>query len=214
MECKKTKHYLTEYFYDTPDRERVEFLESHFASCPDCRQFRAKYESTLDLVDKREKIETNDVFWTDFEARLEQNLREETLPVLSSEETSGLGQRLKRVLEHIQEGISMNTGEPLFRPVLIKSALMVIVFITVIWVGIKISPEISNNKKQLITVPNQSVKTNVAVNKTQNGTMDINDCILLTEILDQETDLDIMQELVAEEEIDQLLEPEKDSTSA
>ncbi len=214
MKCKKTKHYLTEYFYDTPDRERVEFLESHFASCPDCQQFRAKYESTLELVDKREKIETNDVFWTDFEARLEQNIREETRPDLASEEMPGFSRRLKRVLEHIQEAISLNTGSPLFRPVLIKSALMAIIFITVVWVGIKISPEIFNNKKQLISVPNQSVKTNVAVNKTQNGTMDINDYILLTEILDQDTDLDIMQELVAEEEIDQLLEPENNSTSA
>ncbi|MCK4422999.1 MAG: hypothetical protein KAV18_02895, partial [Candidatus Omnitrophica bacterium] len=143
-----------------------------------------------------------------------QNIREENRPDLASEKMPGFNRRLKRVLEHIQEAISLNTGSPLFRPVLIKSALMAIIFITVVWVGIKISPEIFNNKKQLISVPNQSVKTNVAVNKTQNGTMDINDYILLTEILDQDTDLDIMQELVAEEEIDQLLEPENNSTSA
>lgn len=184
MKCRNTERFLTEYFYDQPQEERLEFLKNHFRSCPDCQQAQSRFEATLKLMEKREKLQMEPGFWHDFQTKLEQRLAKETIISTSERELLGFVRNFREVL---------------LSPALVKAVSMVTICLIVIWAGFYLFYGFSGNKSGQTFTPPKIASNNLSPD---------DDWALLSELLEQEEDWEIMQEIMDEEEIDLLLEVE------
>ena len=183
MKCRKAKQFLTEYFYERPDEERLRFLENHFQSCYDCQQARAGFEATLKLIERREKLQVNEAFWHDFQAKLEQRLAKEAM---ASTPQSGPFpiRNLREAYRSFRGKAALCGFQPLLKPVLVKTVSAVAISLIIIWAGLYLFHGLSGDR------------------------LSMDDLVLLSEQVEIEDDLDMMQEIIDEEEIDLLLQIE------
>ena len=183
MKCRKAKQFLTEYFYERPDEERLRFLENHFHSCRDCQQARAGFEATLKLVEKKEKLQVSEAFWHDFQAKLEGRLAEEAM---ASAPRSGPFpiRNLRAACRSLREKVALGEFQPFLRPVPVKSVSAFAVSLIIIWAGLHLFHGLSGDRLSMDAL------------------------VLLSEQVEIEEDLDMMQEILDEEEIDLLLQIE------
>lgn len=80
MTCEMIRETMVEALYgELDDRQRVEF-EGHLEGCPACSVEYADLRGTLDLVNRRERVEPTTAGWSAFDRRLEERLSRETSP--------------------------------------------------------------------------------------------------------------------------------------
>ncbi len=192
MKCRKARKFLTEYFYDRPDDRRLRFLQTHFHSCPDCRQARDRFEATLELINRKENLPLNETFYQEFQAKLEQKIAgEDTLTTLRR-------RSFRQVYYAIREKLSLDNFRLLPSPTPAKSMFAAALFLIVIGGSIYLSRDFSNNKTGL-SAPSQRMAS---------SRLSVDDWGKLSDLVEWEEDLDVMQETLDDEDIDLLLQIE------